>query len=337
MRRWQKVLWPIVLWIAGLGCGLHDKNNDLGGAINLALAGEYLVVARGSAGIDVRRLDSLEVATHLDPAGDADSYDDVSVDGAIVLVHDADDGLVSSFRLQPDGGLVAVSSDVAVESGPYSGVSVSGGVAIVSGGTCGISRLSVAAGGELAVTGGVEVFRGQPDVSMVPGTSTALLSTHFSGRKGGFVDGQEFGIMMLSTDELAVVATAGLAGAGFSDGGGRPASWPVRASIVGDLAFVAHGGGLDLFRIDASSRMERLGHLDLPFQAVDVFAPASGGEVFVVGVPPQVGIVDVGADQALSLRDTVALGAEVRPTAIVASEAHIIVADNLGAPVIVDR
>jgi hypothetical protein len=326
-----------VICFGGLGCGLHDTNNDLGGAINLALAGEYLVVARGTAGVDVMRLDSLEGVGHLDPTGDSDSYDDVSVDGAIVLLHDADDALLSSFRLESGGSLVAVSRDVAVESGPYSGVSVSGGVAIVSGGTCGISRLSVTTGGELAVSGGLEVFRGQPDVTMVPGTSTALLSTHFSGDEDEFVDGQEFGITTLATDDLAVVATAGLAGAGFSDGGGQPASWPVRASIVGDLAFVAHGGGLDLFRIDASHGIERLGHLDLPFQAVDVFAPESGGEAFVVGVPPQIGVVDVGPDGALSSRRTIELGADVRPTAIVASDTHLVVANNLGAPVFVDR
>jgi hypothetical protein len=111
----------------------------------------------------------------------------------------------------------------------------------------------------------------------------------------------------------------------------------VRASIVGDLAFVAHGGGLELFRIGAAGDLHRLGHLDLPFQAVDVFAADPAVEVFVVGVPPQIGIVEVSDDLLLTLARTIDLGAEVQPTAIAASDARIFVADNLGGLVALDR
>lgn len=333
--RTQPSMRGAVLFVALTGCGLHDVNNDLGGAINLAAGHTFVLVARGETGLDVVRPEDESIVFHLDPGGESDSIDDVTWERNVVIVHDADDGFVSSYRIDENGALSPVTLDLEAESGPYSGVSLADGIAIVSGGTCGITRLSVGDDGALQVSGTLEAFRGQPDVTM--GAWGALLSTHFSGDEDEFVDGQEFGITTLATDDLAVVATAGLAGAGFSDGGGQPASWPVRASIVGDLAFVAHGGGLDLFRIDASHGIERLGHLDLPFQAVDVFAPESGGEAFVVGVPPQIGVVDVGPDGALSSRRTIELGADVRPTAIVASDTHLVVANNLGAPVFVDR
>jgi hypothetical protein len=318
-----------------LGCGLHDVNNDHGGAINLALAGDHLVVARGTAGIDLVRVDSQALVAHLDPAGDADSYDDVSAEGSLIVAHDADDGLVASFRI--DSGLVPVSRDLEVESGPYSGISMANGVAIVSGGTCGIARLSVGTGGELAVTGTLEAFRGQPDVTMWPALPTALLSTHFSGDSDEFVDGQEFGVTTLATDALAVVASAGLAGAGFSDGGGRPASWPVRASMIGELAFVAHGGGLELFRVAADRSLERLHHLDLPFQAVDVFADEMAVTAFVVGVEPaQIAVVELDADLVPALVRSIELGAAA-PTAIAASADRIFVADSRAGLLVFER
>jgi len=62
----------------------------------------------------------------------------------------------------------------------------------------------------------------------------------------------------------------GLAGAGFTEGGGTPASWPPRTRVIRDHAYVAHGGGLDVFRVGADLALERLGRTALGGAAIDV-------------------------------------------------------------------
>ena len=67
----------------------------------------------------------------------------------------------------------------------------------------------------------------------------------------------------------------GLAGAGFTEGGGTPASWPPRTRVIRDHAYVAHGGGLDVFRVGADLALERLGRTALGGAAIDVDAEAT--------------------------------------------------------------
>ncbi|MCA9619984.1 MAG: hypothetical protein KC731_13255 [Myxococcales bacterium] len=283
--------WALALALTGsVGCDLHPTNNDRGGAINLARSGDWLLVARGTAGLDVVRASSGEVVQHLDPSDSLDSYDDVSGSAGLFVALDADDGRLASFSLDAEGK-AALADERDVPSGPYSGVSLAGGRAVVSGGTCAITLLDLAADGTLTWREELEAFRGQPDVTLFPAGRGALLSTHFSGAEDEYVDGQEFGVSALDFDPLVIRDTAGLAGAGFTDGGGTPASWPVRAAIREDLAVVAHGGGLDLLSASVW-RLAPLAHVELPGPGVDVAIEGSRAYALTV-TPARVVVVDL--------------------------------------------
>lgn len=322
-RAWA---WLATATVLG-GCDLHGANNDTGGAINLAVSGDYVLAARGTAGLDVVQASTGQVVSHLDPGGGAGTYDDVAADGPVILVHSVDDERLDSFLLTPEGQLAPATRGLEVPAGPYSGVSVAAGRAVVSGGTCAITVLSVDAAAGLSEVGSFEAYRGQPDVTVLPSGAGALLSTHFSGDEDAFVDGQEFGVTAMSVPGLATVAPLGLAGAGFSDGGGTPASWPVRTAIAGDVAYVAHGGGLEVVRVGADLSLLRLAHLDLPLAAVDV--AVDGAEAFVVGVPAQVAYVDVSDPAAPRLTGTLPIaGADAMPTAVAVTPDAIFIAAN---------
>lgn len=309
------------------GCQLHSANNESGGAINLAVHGDFVVVARGTAGLDVVRAGTGELTFHVAPSGCSDSYDDVSASDGVVLAHDADDEYLTSFLLSATGTLELAQSDVEVPAGPYSGVGSGGGVAIVSGGICGISLLSVDGAGALAPLRTLELSRGQPDVAMLPLGRGALLSTHFSGDSDEFVDGAEFGVTSIALPDLSVRHRAGLSGAGFTDGGGRPASFPLRAAVAGELAYVAHGGGLDLFRVGTDLRMERVAHLDLPIAAVDV--AVDGARAYVAGVPSSVVVVDVSDPTVPQVERVLEVpGDRATPTAVLVTAGRVFVAAN---------
>lgn len=316
------------------GCNLHASNN-CEGAINLVVSGDHVVVARGEEGIEVVAADSGEVISRFDPTGDSDSYDDVSADGNVVLALDADDDLLTSFTLSAEGTLSVVTADLEVATGPYSGVGISGGRAIVSGGTSEMTFLTVDGGGALSIDGTLEAFRGQPDATMLAGGAAALMSTHFSGSEDEFVDGAEFGVTTVDMGSQAVVATRGMVGAGFSEGGGTPASWPVRASIVDTLAYVAHGGGLDVLRIEDGLGLTRLSHVDLSIEATDVFV--DGTTAYVTGVPPRVIAIDVtDPDNPQIGTETTVDGTDANPTAVVVAGGRVFVAANAAGLVSLD-
>ena len=325
----------LLLVLTASGCHLHPSNND-GGAINLAVSGMNVVVARGSEGIEVINGLNGDVVSFIAPRGESESYDDVAADAGIVLALDAECDRLSSFRLAPSGRLEAVMLDLEVATGPYSGLGFSNGKAIVSGGTNEMTFVDVAADGSLAVAGTLSAFRGQPDATMIPGGGGAVMSTHFSNSSDEFVDGAEFGVTTVDMTTRAVVATSGMKGAGFTGGGGTPASWPVRASVQQQLIFVAHGGGLDILRLDANLGLSRASHLDLSVEATDVFA--IGDTAYVTGVPARVIAVDVSdPEQPKVTTETRIDGEEANPTAVVASGNNLYVAANAAGLVKLSR
>lgn len=310
--------------VALCGCGLHPTNNDAGGAINLERDGDWLLVARGESGLDVVDL-RVGAARNVAPHGEADSVDDVSADGGILVALDADDGILVSYRIETDGSLVVLDDGIAVDVGPYSGVSMSAGTAIVSGGTCELSLVNVSARGDLALRQMVDGWRGKPDVTLVPGAGAALVSTHFSGDEAEFVDGQEFGVSTLSLRSGRYVDARGIAGAGFSEGGGTPASWPVRARAARDLAFVAHGGGLDVLRVDADLSILPVGRVALDGAGVDVDVDLDAGLAFVLtAVPTAIAVVDVAEPSRPRVVDRLGVPGDVETATAIVVTAEVV-------------
>ena len=312
------------------GC-LHPANNDGDGAINLASAGAFLFVARGTAGLDVVRVSDGETLFHVEPLGLMSSFDDVSARGSLLLALDADDGRLASFHVDDTGGLTKA-GEIEVATGPYSGVALGLGLAVVSGGTCEITFVRVAPSGELAVERRLEASRGQPDVSIDPSGTYAVLSTHFSSGEAGALGGLDFGLSLLELESEAIVHTVGLEGAGFTEGGGTPASWPVRLAFHRSAAFVAHGGGLTEVSL-ADGRLELSRTAELEGPAVDVWIHGDRGFV-VVASPASVAQIDL---QDMEVRESLPLPQGERGTAVVATESRVYVAGNETGLVALDR
>ncbi len=278
----RRRLLALTLWLGG--CSLHASNNDAGGALNLAADGARVYAALGTGGLLV--LDAASGATieRLPPPGDSDSIDDVSAADGLLATLDADDGALSIYALSGDAPRL-VAGPVEVPVGPYSGVALGGGAVVVSGGTDAVTVRSVAADGSLGPDRRLEAFRGQPDVGRPPRPGLAVLSTHFSGDPDAFVDGAEFGLSVLELAGPSIVATAGLPGAGFTAGGGRPASRPARVGFDAERVWAAHGGGLTSLRLDAEGGLsDRREHPGLG-PSVDV-APAGDAAIVAVAEPP---------------------------------------------------
>ncbi len=299
------------------GCSLHPSNNDSGGAINLAASPEFVFVARGTAGLDVVRADSTALVFSMAPQGNADSVDDVAFAVGHLFLLDADDGVLSSYAVNEDGSLALVTADREVEVGPYSGVTANETSVVVSGGTCSVSifELDPATPGELGGSSSVDPYRGVPDATAAPGRPQVVLSTHFSGDADEFVDDSEFGIAVLHTERAEIVDAAGIIDAGFTDGGGTPASWPVRVEVRGDRVLVAHGGGLSRFSIDADGSLASLDQLTLDGPATDV--STFEDKAYVVSANATLSVVDL-SDDVMQVEQSTSLPMGAQPTAVIA-------------------
>jgi len=315
------VLLSLSLVAAFAGC-LHPSNNAGEGAINLAQAGDFLFVSRGEAGLDVVRVSDGELMFHEDPSGLVSSFDDVSARDSLLLALDADDGRLVSFRVD-DAGALTKADEIEVATGPYSGVALGLGRAVVSGGTCEVTVLRISSAGELEVAHRFSASRGQPDVSIDPTGASAILSTHFSSEERELTGAAEFGVSLLELESAAILDTLGLDEAGFTEGGGTPASWPVRAAFRDGALFVAHGGGLSEIELSpAGLTLARTVALEGP--AVDV-SIHDGRAFVVVATPPSVAEIDL---ESMEVRQSFGLPDGESATAVIATTDWVYVAGN---------
>jgi hypothetical protein len=231
-------------------------------------------------------------------------------------------------------GLRKQHGDEEVEVGPYSGVSAARSFVAVSGGTSEITLFSYASDGALERLGALAGHRGHPDIALDPSGGRAIVSTHYDGE----VDGHEFGLVSASLDPLAFVDEIGIGGAGFSEGGGTPASFPLRVAIAGELVLSAHGGGLSVIRADAELGLAEVATLDLGLEAVDIVV--DGELAYATGSSPSARVVEI------DLRDPAAPalgrtfdvgGAEPTPFAIAVVGSKLFVAAGDAGLQLLDR
>jgi hypothetical protein len=270
----------------------------------------------------------------VEPSGESDSYDDLSSADGLLFALDADDGYLTSFALDANRSLRRMQADEAVEVGPYSGVTAAAQTLAVSGGTSEISIYRYARDGSFERTGTMTGHRGHPDMALAPSGDSTLVSTHFNDD----VDGHEFGVVSASFAPLAFIDGVGLPGAGFTEGGGTPASFPLRVAFFGEHAIVAHGGGLSVLRIDAGLGLTLVTTLELDLEAVDV--AIDGQSAFVVGSAPAPRLIEVDLSDAQTpvVRGTLAIeGEDAAPTAVAVLGAKVFVAAGESGLKVVDR
>lgn len=294
-------------------------------------ASANVMIADGAAYVarSVRGIERIDLAsgkrTLTAPPMPADRIDDLAVaDGLLFALDATPPGHLLVYRLERNGSLRHVAlTEVAV--GPFSGVAAGGGHVIVSGGTSELSlRRYDAEGGlsEKPVT--ADFGRGQPDITLAASGHIALISTH--------VQGPRFGITVADiTDQPLALHERGyveLPGAGFTDGGFRPANFPLQSVALGDVVLVAHGGGLSVLDAPAGQAPTLVGTTDIALRATAIAVDRERRLAYIAGASPRPDLLtlDLADPRAPRVIERHALPATGSPSAIALDATHLVVA-----------
>jgi hypothetical protein len=307
--RYRQVVPLLVAGAAFAGCNWVDLTRNAltyrtiqrGEAANLAAFDSVLYVTRGEDGLAVLDGRSGKELALLAPATGTESVDDVSVDGTLLFVLDATPpGHVAVYSLSEPGRPRLVSGPYDVAVGPFSGVSARGGLAVVSGGTSSLSAWRYDAAGTLTgPTATTDLGRGQPDVLVAPDGSHAYVSTHYWG--------PYFGLDVLRYDSasraLTLLAELRLEGAGFTEGGAKPANFPIDAEWLGrDTVLVAHARGVAVVSTKQPGTPGIAQVISVGGRAVNIDVRERMAVISVAGPTPSLVLLDFSAPSARVIR-----------------------------------
>jgi hypothetical protein len=291
---------------------------------NVTIAGGIAFVASSARGIERIDLGTGE-RRFLAPPAPADRIDDVaSADGLVFALDATPPGYLVVYRVADAGAMQRVAI-TAVPVGPFSGVAAGGGHVIVSGGTSELTLRRYDADGALSDPPFSGDFgRGQPDVVLADAGRVALVSTH--------VQGPRFGLTVadivdapLQLHERGYVE---LPGAGFTDGGFHPASFPLQAAALGRHVLVAHGGGLSVLDASPGQPPTLVGTTDIALAATAIAVDAERRLAFVAGASPRPELLtlDLSDPRAPRVLERKPLPSTGSPSSIAFDATHLVVA-----------
>jgi hypothetical protein len=291
---------------------------------NVAIADGVAYVARSARGIE--RIDFATGKRTLEaPPAPADRIDDVaSADGFVFALDATPPGYLVVYRAAHGGALQRVAI-TPVPVGPFSGVAASGGHVIVSGGTSELTLRRHDATGALSEPPVTDDFgRGQPDVVLAESGRVALISTHVQGPRFGLTVA-DIADAPLQLHERGYVE---LHGAGFTDGGYRPANFPLQAAALGRHVLVAHGGGLSVLDAPPDAPPTLVGTTDIALAATAIAVDAERRIAFVAGALPRPELLtlDLADPSAPRIVERQALPPTGSPSAIALDATHLVVA-----------
>lgn len=276
-------------WVSLATNSLTYRTTERGETGNLVSRGDLVYATLAEHGIAVIEAPSgNRLETVAPPAGE--SIDDVALAGDLLFALDArPPGHLSVYSLAEPGHPRLIQPSREVPVGPFSGVSAARGLAVVSGGT---SQLTIwgydahgSLTGPLATT---DLGRGQPDVLVSP-SGVLYVSTHYSGPYFG-LDVVRFDSGPARLDKLAEVP---LDGAGFTQGGAKPANFPIESALLGDdTLLVASARGIDVFDVRNAAHPRLLTTIDVAGPAVNVDVDGGVAAVTVAGEPPALVFLD---------------------------------------------
>jgi hypothetical protein len=182
-----------------------------------------------------------------------------------------------------------VGRSLGVPVGPFSGVSAAGGLCVVSGGT---SQLTVWRYDDSGLTDSIPAFhtdlgRGQPNALIAKDGERAFVATHYYGPYFGLetIGFQHDSVVRLGSVELPE--------AGFTEGGAKPASFPIALSELDDgRLLAAYGQSLSSFRTQTGLELEWT--LDLPGPVVGLAVSGSRALASTGGRRPELIEVSTG-------------------------------------------
>ncbi len=310
-------------WVALGFSSARYPTTGSGESANVAVSGTTAYGTLADKGLEIVDLNHPTQRRTIPPPAGSESVDDLAVaDGFLFLLDARKPGHLSVFSLSDPAKPAPTAAPVAVEVGPFSGVSAGGGRVIVSGGTSLLSLRAYDREGRLSPPiATTDLGRGQPDVLMDPTGRRAFVSTHFGG--------PNFGLTVLDvgsgTPALVNRGSVALDTYGFTAGGAKPASFPVAAALAGKVLLVAHARGLAIVSV-ADGKPRLSGVLDLEVKAVHV--DVEGEMAAVVGSSPRPSLVliDVSNPSSPIVKGTVLLPKGSYATSVAIGRSHVVVA-----------
>lgn len=306
---------------------------------NVAARGDFAYAALAEAGVGVYALPSGPLADDavtllplrvIAPPPGSDRIDDLAIDAASGHLFTLDalaPGAWCEWSTAAPEAPRLLRGPLAAPVGPFAGITAANGAVLVSGGTSVLtvwSALSTPSLSPLAAAPlqSLDLGRGQPDVLLAADGDLAVVSTHFR------FWGDTFGITTLRRGDAAMRNAAAISspfavsgrlelrGAGYADGGARPANFPLVVALADTNAIVTAGRELVLLDLAQSAAPRESGRVELPFVAVHVAAHAARA-VAVGGAPtPMAAFLERDASDRWRLVATRALPASSQPTGV---------------------
>ena len=307
-----------------LALGYHALSYPVTGAAdaaNVIIDGTTVFASRANRGFEIINIPTGKILNTVAPPSGSESVDDLAVADHFLFTLDArTPGKLSVFSIADPANPVLVSPPVDVAVGPFSGVSAGSGRVIVSGGTSRMSLRSYDAAGKLGPVLATNDFgRGQPDVLLAPDGARAFVSTH---RWGPY-----FALTTVRVaDSLSEAATLNVNTYGFTDGGAKPASFPLKTALAGDILLAADLEGLTVISVASLDRPQVLAHLDLGVKAVNVDVRDNLAAVIGSSPKPLLVLVDVTTPSTPHILRSIPLPAGSYPTGVAIGPTHIAIA-----------
>lgn len=311
-------------WIGLTWGALTYPTTQAGETANVVSDGTWAYATRGAAGLEILDLAAQPPLRKFVPLPvGLESADDLALADGLLFVLDARaPGHLAVFSLADPGVPALAGAPVAVDVGPFSGVSAARGRVVVSGGTSRLSLRAYDAAGHLgAELASADLGRGQPDVLLCPYGRYAFVSAHDWGPFFSLK------IARLSdSGTLALERSLELSTYGFTPGGARPANFPIEAAFQDRLVYVVSAEGLRVIGLSPHEPPQLLAHLPLDLQPVNV--DVRDGVAAIVGSAPAPTLVFVDARKPSRPRvvQSVPLPAGSRGTGVALTDSHAVVA-----------
>ncbi len=312
--------WP---WVA---LGIHASAYPVTGAddaANVIIDDSHAFASRATRGFEVIDVATKQRIAEVAPPRGSESIDDLAIAGRFLFALDArPPGHLSVFAIDDPSKPRLVSGPVGVDVGPFSGVSAANGRVIVSGGTSLMSLRAYDANGKLSgILGSMDFGRGQPDVLLAPDGTRAFVSTHYWG--------PYFGLTTVRVgDSLAQAGDLALDTYGFTDGGAKPASFPLETALDGDALLIADLRGLTIVSVRDLASPRVLATLDLGVKAVNVDVRDHLAAIVGSSPKPKLVLVDVSSPASPRIVRAIELDPNSHPTGVAIGTARIAVASD---------
>ncbi len=303
-----------------------------GEAANVVVEGTIAYASLAERGLAIVDTEAGKTLATVAPPLGSESVDDLAIADGFLFVLDARaPGHLSVFSLKDPAHPTLASRPVAVAVGPFSGVSAARGKVIVSGGTSLMSLRRYDARGSLgAVLATSDFGRGQPDVLLAPDGERAFVSTHDWG--------PYFSLTTVRVaSSLVEAGSVDLDTYGFTDGGAKPASFPLETAVEADVVVVADLLGLTVISVADLEKPKVVARLDVGVKAVNV--DVRNGLAAVVGSSPEprLILIDVQSPSSPRIVRTIPLPHGSRPTGVAIGRTRVAVASHRNGVLLIPR